>query len=68
MISAESQVKNYGYYSTFPLLINVDGHPVYLMSLKANGLVKMHAMVSATDYQQVAVIPSDKSLNVYWRI
>ena len=64
MISAESQVKNYGYYSTFPLLINVDGHPVYLMSLKANGLVKMHAMVSATDYQQVAVIPSDKSLNV----
>lgn len=63
MSSAESQVKNYGYWATFPLLINVEGHPVYLMSLKANGLVKMHAMVSASDYQKVAVIPGEESLD-----
>lgn len=63
MSSAESQVKNYGYQATFPLLINVKGNPVYLTSLKDNGLIKMYAMVSAIDYQKVATVSSDETLN-----
>ena len=63
MKSAESEVKNYGYQSTFPLLINIKGNPVYLMSLKDNGLIKMYATVSATDYQKVATVYSDEGLD-----
>lgn len=63
MQSAQSEVKNYGYTATFPLLTNVKGNPVYLMSLKDNGLIKMYAMVSAIDYQKVATVSSDESLN-----
>ena len=63
MKSAQSEVKNYGYESTFPLLINVHGNPVYLMSLKDNGLIKMYATVSAVDYQKVATVSSDEGLD-----
>lgn len=64
MKSAESEVKNYGYTSTFPLLINIKGNPVYLMSLKDNGLIKMYATVSAIDYQKVATVYSDEGLDL----
>ena len=64
MKSAESEVKNYGYESTFPLLINIKGNPVYLMSLKDNGLIKMYAAVSAVDYQKVATVYSDEGLEL----
>lgn len=61
MSSAEGEVKNYGYTSTFPLLVNVNGSPVYMMALKDdNGLIKMYAMVDASDYQKVATISSDE--------
>lgn len=61
MNSAEGEVRNYGYTSTFPLLVNVNGDPVYMMALKDdNGLIKMYAMVDATDYQKVATIESDE--------
>ena len=61
MSSAEGEVKNYGYTSTFPLLVNVNGHPVYMMALKDDsGLIKMYAMVDASDYQKVATISSDE--------
>lgn len=63
MNSAASEVKNYGYQSTFPLLINIQGNPVYLMSLKDNGLIKMYATVSAVDYQKVATVYSDEGLD-----
>lgn len=63
MESAQSEVKNYGYTATFPLLINVKNNPVYLMSLKDNGLIKMYAMVSAVDYQKVATVSSDESMD-----
>ena len=62
MDSAEAEVKNYGYQSTFPILSNVAGNPVYVMSLKDNGLIKMYATVNAIDYQQVAVVSSDEGL------
>lgn len=64
MSSAEAEVKNYGYESTFPLLINIKGNPMYLMSLKDNGLIKMYATVSAVDYQKVASVMSDEGLDV----
>lgn len=63
MNSAEGEVKNYGYYSTFPLLVSVQGNPVYLVALKDNaGLIKMYAMVDAVDYQKVVTVSADEGL------
>lgn len=56
MNSAEGQVQNLGYHSTFPLLLNVAGEPTYFMALKDDaGLVKKYAMVNITKYQNVAI-------------
>ena len=56
MSSAEGQVQNLKYESTFPLLINVDNQPTYFMALKDNaGLVKEYAMIDIQRYQNVAV-------------
>ena len=55
MASAEGKVQNLGYKSAFPLLLNIDNEPTYLMALKdAAGLVKMYAMVNVQNYQIVA--------------
>lgn len=55
MDSAEGQVQNLRYTSTFPLLINVANQPTYFMALKdAAGLVKKFAMVDIQRYQNVA--------------
>ncbi len=63
MSSAEGLVQEKGYISTFPLLINLNNKPTYLMSLKdAAGLVKMYAFVDVVDYQIVSV--SDSSLGI----
>ncbi len=56
MGSAEGQVQNLRYSSTFPLLINVANQPTYFMALKDSaGLVKKFAMVDIQRYQNVAV-------------
>ena len=56
MESAEGQVQNLRYTSTFPLLINVANQPTYFMALKdAAGLVKKFAMIDIQRYQNVAV-------------
>ncbi|MDO5422913.1 MAG: CvpA family protein [Eubacteriales bacterium] len=56
MSSAEGQVQNLGYKSTFPLLLNVSGEPTYFMALKDGaGLVKKYAMVNIQKYQNVAI-------------
>lgn len=56
MNSAEGQVQNLGYHSTFPLLLNVAGEPTYFMALKDDaGLVKKYAMVNIKKYQNVAI-------------
>ena len=61
MDSAEGEVSDYGYTATFPVLINIDDKPIYILSLKDSaGLVKMYAMVDAQDYQQVYTIKADK--------
>ena len=63
MASSEGQVQQMGYKSTFPLLINLNNRPTYLMSLKDNaGLVKMYAFVDVVDYQKVVV--TDSSLGI----
>ena len=63
MASSEGLVQEKGYISSFPLLINLNGKPTYLMSLKDNaGLVKMYAFVDVTDYQKVVV--NDSSLGI----
>jgi len=59
MASAEGQVQQMHYVSSFPLLINLNSRPTYLMSLKDNaGLVKMYAFVDVVDYQKVVVTDS----------
>ena len=56
MSSAEGQVQNLGYHSTFPLLLNVASEPTYFMALKDDaGLVKKYAMVNIKKYQNVAI-------------
>lgn len=56
MNSAEGQVQNLGYHSTFPLLLNVANEPTYFMALKDDaGLVKKYAMVNIKKYQNVAI-------------
>ncbi len=56
MGSAEGQVQNLGYVSTFPLLLNISNEPTYFMALKDDaGLVKKYAMVNIKKYQNVAI-------------
>ncbi len=62
MASAEGEVLNYGYTATFPVLVNINDSPTYLLSLKDSaGLIKMYALVDAQDYQQVYTIKADKN-------
>ena len=63
MESAKGQVQQMNYTSTFPLLINLNGRPTYLVSLKDNaGLVKMYAFVDVVDYQKVVVTDSSEGI------
>jgi len=63
MASAEGQVQQMKYNATFPLLINLNNRPTYLISLKDNaGLVKMYAFVDVADYQKVVVTDSSKGI------
>lgn len=56
MDSAKGQVQQMNYTSSFPILINLNGRPTYVISLKDDaGLVKMYAFVDVTDYQKVVV-------------
>lgn len=63
MASAEGQVQEMKYTSTFPLLINLNDRPTYLVSLKDDaGLVKKYAFIDVQDYQKVTV--TDSSLGI----
>ncbi len=63
MDSAMGMVQEKDYTSTFPLLINLNGRPTYLLSLKDSaGLVKMYAFVDVENYQKVSV--SDASIGI----
>lgn len=63
MASAEGQVQQMHYTSTFPLLINLNGKATYLVSLKDNaGLVKMYAFVDVQNYQRVVVTDANDGI------
>lgn len=63
MASAEGQVQQMQYVSTFPLLINLNNKPTYMVSLKdAAGLVKMYGFVDVADYQKVVVTDASKGI------
>ena len=65
MASAEGQVQQMSYNSTFPLLINLNNKPTYLVSLKdAAGLVKMYGFIDVEDYQKVVVTDASNGINV----
>ena len=65
MSSAQGQVQDMGYTSTFPLLINLKGKPTYLVSLKdSSGLVKMYGFIDVQDYQKVVVTDASKGIIV----
>ena len=65
MASAEGQVQQMKYKASFPLLINLNNKPTYLISLKDNaGLVKMYAFVDVVDYQKVVVTDASKGIEV----
>ena len=56
MESAEGEVQEKGYESTFPLLLNIDNKPTYFVSLKDQaGLIKMYAFIDAQNYQNVSI-------------
>ncbi len=63
MASAKGLVQEKKYEASFPLLINLNNKPTYLLSLKDDaGLVKMYAFVDVADYQKVVV--SDASYGI----
>ena len=54
MSAAEGEVQEKGYQASFPSLINVEGHPTYIMVLKdSGGLVKLYAAVNVEQYNIV---------------
>ncbi len=67
MSSAEGVVQHLGYTSTFPLLLQIEDQPTYLVTLKDDGgLVKMYGMVNVEIYHIVATGTSlDETHNKY---
>ncbi len=54
MAAAEGEVQEKGYQASFPSLINIEGHPTYIMVLKdSGGLVKLYATVNVEQYNIV---------------
>ncbi len=54
MAAAEGEVQEKRYQASFPSLINIDGHPTYIMVLKdSGGLVKLYATVNVEQYNLV---------------
>lgn len=63
MRSAEGSVQETGYTATFPLLISIEGRPMYILSLKdSSGLIKEYALIDVQNYQQVYIEPSVERL------
>ena len=63
MRSAEGSVQETEYQATFPLLVNLDGRAMYVLTLKDNsGLIRKYALVDAQNYQKVYVESSVEQL------
>ena len=56
MRAAEGEVQEKGYRACFPSLVDINGTPAYVMVLKDKlGLVKMYAIVDASQYSHMVV-------------
>ncbi len=63
MRSAEGSVQETEYTATFPLLINIKGRPMYILTLKDNsGLIRKYALVDVSNYSKVYVENNIKNL------
>lgn len=63
MKSAEGSVQETEYTATFPLLVNLNGRPMYVLTLKDNsGLIRKYALVDVQNYQKVYVEDSVNKL------
>ena len=63
MESAQGTVQEQGYTATFPLLLNLDGNPWYIVSLKDdNGLIRAYSLIDVQDYQVVHTKATIKEL------
>lgn len=63
MQSAEGSVQETGYVATFPLLVSIEGRPMYILSLKdSSGLIKEYALIDVQNYQNVYVESSVERL------
>lgn len=67
MRSAEGSVQEKGYEATFPLLLNINGQPMYILSLKDGaGLIKAFALIDVQNYQKVWIDTSvDRLIQQY---
>ncbi|PMB83723.1 hypothetical protein CJ205_03385 [Dolosicoccus paucivorans] len=67
MRSAEGSVQEKGYEATFPLLLNINGQPMYILSLKDSaGLIKAFALIDVQNYQKVWIDTSvDRLIQQY---
>ncbi len=67
MRAAEGEVQEKGYRASFPSLVSINGTPAYVMVLKDNlGLVKMYAIVDASQYSHMVVDDSlEKALSLF---
>lgn len=56
MRSAEGSVQETEYRATFPLLVNINGKPMYVLTLKDNsGLIRKYALVDVENYSKVYI-------------
>lgn len=56
MDTSKGVVQEKGYDASFPVLLNLNGRPVYFLTLKDSaGLVKAYSLVDAQDYTKVVV-------------
>lgn len=63
MNAAEGEVSDFGWKASFPSIINVNGHPTYILVLKDdNCIVKRYAMINVEHYEQIAIGKSQKEV------
>ena len=63
MRSAEGEVQNLGYTASFPSVINVEGQPTYIMTLKDKGsLVKQYALIHVERYNIVVTATTQREV------
>lgn len=70
MDGAMGVVQDLGYRATFPLLININNQPTYLVSLKdSSGLVKKYSLINVEKFRIIAVEDTiDKCMQKYLKL